>query len=165
MARFAYVAVALLCAPLAFSQDTPIEEVVVTSSLTHQTPGQIEGPIHVVDGDEISEGVTQSLGEHLATLAGVSSNNFGPAVGQPVIRGMSGNRVKVLQNGMVIRDVSGVGPDHANDVDLNNVQQIEVVRGPSAILHANGTSGGIINIVDNTIARTDIEEPTHYAVC
>ena len=160
MARIAFVAVALLCAPLAFSQDTTIEEVVVTSSLTHQTPGQIEGPIHVVDGDEISEGVTQSLGEHLATLAGVSSNNFGPAVGQPVIRGMSGNRVKVLQNGMVIRDVSGVGPDHANDVDLNNVQQIEVVRGPSAILHANGTSGGIINIVDNTIARTDIEEPT-----
>ncbi|HCG95750.1 MAG TPA: TonB-dependent receptor [Halieaceae bacterium] len=160
MARIAYVAVALLCAPLAFSQDTTIEEVVVTSSLTHQTPGQIEGPIHVVDGDEISESATQSLGEHLATLAGVSSNNFGPAVGQPVIRGMSGNRVKVLQNGMVIRDVSGVGPDHANDVDLNNVQQIEVVRGPSAILHANGTSGGIINIVDNTIARTDIEEPT-----
>ena len=160
MARIAFVAVALLCAPLAFSQDTTIEEVVVTSSLTHQTPGQIEGPIHVVDGDEISESATQSLGEHLATLAGVSSNNFGPAVGQPVIRGMSGNRVKVLQNGMVIRDVSGVGPDHANDADLNNVQQIEVVRGPSAILHANGTSGGIINIVDNTIARTDIEEPT-----
>lgn len=159
MARIAYVAVALLCAPLAFSQDTAIEEVVVTSSLTHQAPGQIEGPIHVLDGDDISEGVTQSLGEHLATLAGISSNNFGPAVGQPVIRGMSGNRVKVLQNGMVIRDVSGVGPDHANDVDLNNVQQIEVVRGPSAILHANGTSGGIINIVDNTIARTDIEEP------
>ncbi len=160
MARIAFVAAALLCAPLAFSQDTTIEEVVVTSSLTHQTPGQIEGPIHVVDGDKISEGASQSLGEHLATLAGVSSNNFGPAVGQPVIRGMSGNRVKVLQNGMVIRDVSGVGPDHANDVDLNNVQQIEVVRGPSAILHANGTSGGIINIVDNTIARTDIEEPT-----
>ena len=160
MARIAFVSVALLCAPLAFSQDTTIEEVVVTSSLTHQTPGQIEGPIHVVDGDEISESATQSLGEQLATLAGVSSNNFGPAVGQPVIRGMSGNRVKVLQNGMVIRDVSGVGPDHANNVDLNNVQQIEVVRGPSAILHANGTSGGIINIVDNTIARTDIEEPT-----
>jgi iron complex outermembrane receptor protein len=155
-----YPVVALIAAPLAFSQDSTLEEIVVTSSLTHQTPGQIEGPIHVVDGDEISESATQSLGEHLATLAGVSSNNFGPAVGQPVIRGMSGNRVKVLQNGMVIRDVSGVGPDHANDADLNNVQQIEVVRGPSAILHANGTSGGIINIVDNTIARTDIEEPT-----
>jgi iron complex outermembrane receptor protein len=164
MARIAFAAVALLCAPLVFSQDTTsqdttIEEVIVTSSLTHQIPGQIEGPIHVVNGADISDNGTQSLGEHLATLAGVSSNNFGPAVGQPVIRGMSGNRVKVLQNGMVVRDVSGVGPDHANDIDLNNVQQIEVVRGPSAILHANGTSGGIINIVDNTIARTDIEEP------
>ena len=38
---------------------------------------------------------------------------------------------------------------------MNNIQQIEVVRGPSSLLYANGGVGGIINIVDNTIARKD----------
>jgi iron complex outermembrane receptor protein len=71
---------------------------------------------------------------------------------------MSGNRVKILNNGMVVRDVAGIGADHVNDVDLNNIQQIEIVRGPSSLLYANGTIGGIINIVDSTIAREDFTE-------
>ena len=58
---------------------------------------------------------------------------------------------------MVVRDLSGIGGDHINDVDLNDIQQIEVVRGPSSLLYSNGTIGGIINIVDNTIPKTDIE--------
>ncbi len=159
MMRFSTLAVAIAIAPLAFAQDESIEEVVVTSSLVHSS---LTATAFVVSGDSIAESGSQAIGEHLSTLTGVSSNNFGPAVGQPVIRGMSGNRVKLLQNGLVIRDASGIGPDHANDVDLNNVQQIEVVRGASALLYSNGASGGIINIVDNTIARSDVEEASAY---
>lgn len=159
MIRFSALAVAVAIAPLALAQDESIEEVVVTSSLVHSS---LTATAFVVSGEAITESGSQAIGEHLSTLAGVSSNNFGPAVGQPVIRGMSGNRVKLLQNGLVIRDASGIGPDHANDVDLNNVQQIEVVRGASALLYSNGASGGIINIVDNTIARSDVEEASAY---
>ena len=159
MMRFSTLAVAVAIAPLAFAQDESIEEVVVTSSLVHNS---LTATAFVVSGDSIAESGSQAIGEHLSALAGVSSNNFGPAVGQPVIRGMSGNRVKLLQNGMVIRDVSGIGPDHANDVDLNNVQQIEVIRGASSLLYSNGASGGVINIVDNTIARSDVEEASAY---
>ena len=162
MARYALPVVALIAAPLAFSQDSTLEEVVVTSSFTHQVQGQNESSVIVIPGDDITQNLTQSLGEHLSTTAGVSSNNFGPAVGQPVIRGMGGNRVKVLQNNLVVRDVSGIGPDHPIDLDLSNVEQIEVVRGAAALLHSNGASGGIINIVDNTIAKTDIEEDVTY---
>lgn len=159
MIRFSALAVAVAIAPLALAQDEFIEEVVVTSSLVHSS---LTATAFVVSGEAITESGSQAIGEHLSTLAGVSSNNYGPAVGQPVIRGMSGNRVKLLQNGLVIRDASGIGPDHANDVDLNNVQQIEVVRGASALLYSNGASGGIINIVDNTIARSDVEEASAY---
>mgnify|MGYP005624606489 FL=1 len=87
---------------------------------------------------------------------GVHSADFGAAVGQPVIRGMSGSRVRVLENGVVVRDVAALGPDHINDVNLLNTQQIEVVRGPSSLLYANGGAGGVINIVDNSIAQTDL---------
>ena len=61
---------------------------------------------------------------------------------------MSGPRVKILKNGMVNRDVSGLGVDHLNDIDLNDIEQIEIVKGPSSLLYANGTIGGIINVVD-----------------
>ena len=159
MKRFSTLAVAVAIAPLAYAQENSIEEIVITSSLVHKSS---TATAFTVSGEQIGQAGSQSLGEHLSDLPGVSSNNFGPAVGQPVIRGMSGNRVKVLQNGLVIRDASGIGPDHANDLDLNNVQQIEVVRGASALLYSNGASGGIINVVDNTIARSDVEEPTAY---
>ncbi len=159
MARYALPVVALIVAPLAFSQESTLEEVVITSSFTHQVQGQNESSVAVISGANIAENLTQSLGEHLSTIAGVSSNNFGPAVGQPVIRGLSNNRVKVLQNNLVVRDVAGIGPDHPIDLDLGNIEQVEIVRGAAALLHSNGASGGIINVVDNTIAKSDIEEP------
>ena len=159
MARYALPVVALIIAPLAFSQESTLEEVVITSSFTHQVQGQNESSVAVIPGTDITENFTQSLGEHLTTIAGVSSNNFGPAVGQPVIRGLSSNRVKVLQNNLVVRDVAGIGPDHPVDLDLGNIEQVEIVRGAAALLHSNGASGGIINVVDNTIAKSDIEEP------
>ena len=72
---------------------------------------------------------------------------------------MSGPRVKILKNGMVNRDVSGLGVDHLNDVDLNDIQQIEIVKGPSSLLYANGTIGGIINVVDDVISSENYELP------
>ena len=138
---------------LSFINAQDVEEVVVTSSLTDQT--QIDNPVHVVSKEDLANDASVSLGEALDNLLGVSNADFGPAIGQPIIRGMSGSRVKVLSNGMVVRDVSTLGPDHPNNIDLSNAEQVEVVRGPSSLLYSNGTIGGIINVVDNTIAKTD----------
>ena len=139
---------------LAFGKD---EEVIVTSSVTGTTLTEIDSPVFVIKGDEVNYSGTTSLGGNLNYLLGVNSSDFGPAVGQPVIRGMGGTRVRILSNGKLIRDVSGLGTDHLNDVDLNDITQIEVVRGPSSLLYSNGTMGGIINIVDQTIASKDFE--------
>jgi iron complex outermembrane recepter protein len=134
-----------------------IEEVIVSSSLIDQAASEIPNPLHVMSGNDISNNASKSLGETLNDLLGVSSADYGSGVGQPIIRGMSGSRVKILDNGLVNRDVSGLGADHVNDVDLSNVQQIEVVRGPSSLLYTNGTIGGIVNIVDNSIAQEDVQ--------
>ena len=145
----------------AFSRQTlqadDIQEVVVTSSILNKANSQTANPTHVVSGEDIVTEATQSLGETLDDLLGVSSADYGSAVGQPIIRGMSGPRVKILDNGIVNRDVSGLGADHFNDIDLGNAQQIEVVRGPSSLLYTNGTVGGIINVVDNSIAQENVE--------
>ena len=146
--------VSLSCSALA----QEMEEVIVTSSLIDPSSEAIANPLHVINGESIANDASQSIGASIDGLVGVSSSDYGAAVGQPIIRGMSGSRVKILNNGVVVRDVSGLGPDHVNDVDLNNIQQIEIVRGPSSLLYSNGTIGGIVNIVDNTIARKDFEE-------
>ena len=130
-----------------------VDEVVVTSSILN--PSRILNPLYVIDGDEIEDNATTSLGEAVDGYLGVSIADYGAAVGQPIIRGMSGPRVKVLKNGLVNRDVSGLGADHLNDIDLNDLQQVEIIKGPSSLLYANGTSGGIINVVDNCIAPED----------
>ena len=129
------------------------DEIVVTSSILN--PSRILNPLYVIDGDEIEDNATTSLGEAVDSYLGVSIADYGAALGQPIIRGMSGPRVKILKNGMVNRDVSGLGADHLNDIDLNDLQQVEIVKGPSSLLYANGTSGGIINVVDNCIAPED----------
>ncbi|MDB9898141.1 TonB-dependent receptor [Gammaproteobacteria bacterium] len=134
-----------------------VEEIVVTSALIDST--EITNPLYVINGDEIVNDATTSLGDAIDGYLGISMADYGAAVGQPIIRGMSGPRIKILKNGMVNRDVSGLGADHLNDVDLNDIQQIEIVKGPSSLLYANGTIGGIINVVDDCIAAMNFEIP------
>ena len=107
------------------SSDSEVDEIVVTSSILNTS--RILNPLYVIDGDEINDDATTSLGEAVDSYLGVSIADYGAAVGQPIIRGMSGPRVKILKNGMVNRDVSGLGVDHLNDVDLHNVEQIEII--------------------------------------
>jgi iron complex outermembrane receptor protein len=135
-----------------------LEEVVVTSSLIDASASDISNPIHVMNGQSISDDASQSLGSIIDGLVGVSTSDFGAGIGQPVIRGLGGSRVKVLNNGNVVRDVSVLGPDHLNQIDLGHLEQVEIVRGPSSLLYANGAVGGIVNIVDNTIAKQDITD-------
>ena len=134
-----------------------VEEVIVTSSLVDAT--EITNPLYVIDGETINNSLTTSLGDAIDEYLGISMADYGAAVGQPIIRGMSGPRVKILKNGMVNRDVSGLGVDHLNDVDLHDLEQIEIVKGPSSLLYANGTIGGIINVVDDCITNMDFEMP------
>ena len=155
--RIALILLSVLFTNKLLAQEV-IEEIVVTSSFIEQNLNQIHNPIHVIGADELASMASQSLGESLDDLVGVGTSDYGAAVGHPIIRGLGGTRVKVLNNGRVNRDVSGLGADHVVEIDFNNIQQIEVVRGPSSLFYANGSSGGIINIVDNTIARKDFTE-------
>ena len=150
--------IGLVLIPFIFFSQEDIEEVVVQSSILDQTSNELEDPLHIVSGEGVENDGTRSLGEALDNLLGVASSDYGFGVGQPIIRGLSGSRVKILNNGMVVRDVSALGGDHINDVDLYNIQQIEIVRGPSSLLYTNGAIGGLINIVDKTIAREDFDK-------
>lgn len=141
-----------------YAQDDAVEEIVVYSSLTNTTANKDASPLHIINSQRLTQNPSTSLGASINDLLGVSSSDFGAAVGQPIIRGLGGNRVNVLSNGLLIRDMSVLGPDHINEVETVNVAQIEIIRGPSALLYSNGSIGGILNIVDHSIATKNLNK-------
>ena len=158
MKKFLNAIIVLIAFHSSYSVAQEIEETLVITSAFIDT-AEINNPLYVIDGDDIAESATTSLGDFIDEYLGISIADYGAAVGQPIIRGMSGPRVKILKNGMVNRDVSGLGVDHLNDLDLHDVQQVEIVKGPSSLLYANGTTGGIINVVDDCISALNYELP------
>ena len=104
----------------------------------------------VINQKKLAErGVT--IGDALAGELGVYSNQFGSGSSRPVIRGQDGPRVKVLQHASETSDVSSLSPDHAVTVDPLLAKQVEVIRGPSTLLYAAGTVGGLVNVTDQKI--------------
>lgn len=97
-----------------------------------------------------------TLGETLDGTPGVSATWFGPNANRPVIRGLDGNRIRILGNGGASIDASGLSYDHAVPVEPVSIERIEVLRGPGALLYGGSAVGGVVNVIDNRIPR----EPT-----
>lgn len=141
-----------------FAQETHVEEVLVTSTALRENPLEIAQPTAVVSGDDLRRQVAASLGETLAGELGISSTYFGPSASQPVIRGLGGYRVQVLQDGAAALDVSSLSQDHAVSIESVVAQQIEIVKGPAALLYGSGAAGGLVNVVTTRIPRSVVND-------
>lgn len=108
-------------------------------------------------GDELVKKRQTSLGDSLASEPGVHSTSFGPNASRPVVRGLDGDRLKVLQNGLGSLDASTQSLDHAIPVDSLTIDQIEFNRGPMSLLYGSSAVGGVVNLVTNRI-HFDYEE-------
>lgn len=130
-----------------------LEEVVVSAPF-QGTAAETTQPITVLSGEGLLEEVANTLGETLSGEVGVNIASFGPGVGHPVIRGHTGNRVGILQNGVGTTDVSNQSPDHAEAVDVSLANRIEIIRGPASLLYGSGAIGGVVNIIDGKIPES-----------
>jgi iron complex outermembrane receptor protein len=153
--------------PAAFAQaqTTPatgkMQQVVVTANPLRTGEGdQILTPAKVLAGDELRDKVGSSLGETLQGELGVSASAFGAGASRPIIRGMEGSRVKMLENGMATSDVSGLSNDHAVASEGAVARQIEILRGPAALLYGSGAIGGLVNVVNERIPTALEDKPT-----
>jgi iron complex outermembrane receptor protein len=133
--------------------DQSLEHVLVTAPL-HKTDAETALPVTVLDGDQLRNVVSSSLGETLMFEPGISNTSYGPGVGKPVIRGQTGPRVLILQNGLAAQDASTLSPDHANAVEPFLAERIEVIKGPASLLYGNGAIGGVVNVIDRRIPST-----------
>ena len=111
------------------------------------------GGVSVLDEAELNRSIQPSIGETLAKLPGVSSTSFGPKASAPVLRGLQGDRIRVLTDGIGTLDMSSLGPDHEVTINPITAQRIEVLRGPAALLFGSSAIGGVVNVIDARIPR------------
>ena len=127
------------------------EEIVVTASADARDPLDLASPTTSLSGQELALRLESSLGETLSGEPGISSSFFGPGASRPIIRGLSGDRVRMLEGGIGTGDASGVSADHAVTADPGQAERIEVVRGPATLLYGSSAVGGVVNVIDERI--------------
>lgn len=125
-----------------------LDTVVVKALPLQQTVEDLTRPIAVLAGEKLDENKRSSLGQTLEQTPGIQNNSFGPGVGRPVIRGLDGARVQVVNDGMANGDVSTISADHAISIEPFLADQIEVIKGPATLLYGSGAIGGAVNVID-----------------
>lgn len=145
---------------------TPIEipGLVVTGLLAERRADQALRPINVVAGDELQRRLQGTLAATLASDPGLATTSMGPATARPVIRGLSGDRVLLLEDGVRAGDASSGGSDHATAIDPGSARRIEVVRGPAALLYGSNALGGVVNVIRDEVPSASPHAPTGSAM-
>ncbi len=161
------LSVLLATASLARAQTVPppattdstvvLDKVVVSASPFQHSQSELTSATDVLTERDLALQQQPTLGETLSAQPGMSSTYFGPGASRPIIRGLGGDRIRVLENGTGTQDASVTSPDHAVSVEPFLVKRIEVVRGPASLLYGSSAVGGVVNVIDNRIA-TDLPE-------
>lgn len=111
-------------------------------------------PVTIVPRDEIARRGPATLGAALADKPGVTGTSFAPgAADRPIIRGLEGPRVRILENGLGVHDVSALGEDHGVPLNPLVADRIEVVRGPATLRYGSSAIGGVVNAENDRIPR------------
>ncbi|MET1254209.1 TonB-dependent receptor [Aliikangiella maris] len=137
--------------------DEAEHKIVVRINPLEHTALNMATPTIVMAGDELTMRKAGTLGDILQFEPGISLSSFGPAVARPVIRGLSGSRVKITNNQMIVQDASTTSADHDAGIEPLLADQIEVVKGPATLLYGSGAIGGIVNVSDRKINSEPME--------
>lgn len=153
-------ALASLLTSNAFAEEVTqidLSPVSVTGNPLGVSSDELVVPVSVLKGRELSLRRAGTLGETLNGIPGVTATQFGPNASRPVIRGLDAERVRVMQNGVGIVDASSLSFDHAVGIDPLIIEQIDVVRGPAALLYGGSAVGGVVNAIDHRIPTEKLE--------
>ncbi|MEL7449723.1 MAG: TonB-dependent receptor [Pseudomonadota bacterium] len=115
-------------------------------------------PGEILSGEELRMKLSSTLGDTISQQSGVHNASYGPSVGLPVLRGLSGVRVRASEGGIGAWDASALSPDHASTVEAVLAESIEIVRGPSTLRYGSGAIGGVVNVETGRIKKTLPEE-------
>jgi iron complex outermembrane receptor protein len=127
---------------------------VVTGTLSERPRDEVLSPTSVVGDEELDRRLQATLGQTLQAQPGVTASSIGPATSRPVIRGLSGDRIVLLEDGQRPGDMSSFSGDHAVAIEPITARTIEVVRGPMSLLYGSSALGGVVNVIRGEVPRT-----------
>jgi len=135
-------------------------DIVVTGMLRTSRQDALSG-VAVLNQEQLTSAIRPSIGDTLAHTPGVSATSFGPSASRPVLRGLQGERVRVLSNGIGSIDVSNTSADHAPAINPALASRVEVLRGPQSLQYGSAAIGGVVNVIDKRIPESVPDEPIH----
>jgi len=128
-----------------------LDEVKVTGIADNTTKSAQEERLSLEDVEKFSGA---SLGDALKTMTGVSSLNTGANIVKPVIQGLNGSRILILNNNVRMQDMEW-GEEHAPNVDINANQDISIIKGAAALEYGGDAIGGVIIMNPLAVIRAD----------
>lgn len=131
---------------------------IVTGTLSERGGEQVLSPTASLSGAELDRNLAGTIAATVASQPGVSLTAIGPATARPVIRGLGGDRILVLEDGQRPGDMSAMSGDHAIAIDVQTARQIDVVRGPMSLLYGSSALGGVVNVVRDEVP---VARPEH----
>jgi iron complex outermembrane receptor protein len=145
--------------PLEFSA-LELPGLTATGVVSRRPGEQLSRAATVLGGRELERNLDATIAGTLEGQPGVSMSSMGPATARPVIRGLGGDRILILEDGERVGDLSASGPDHAVAVEAITAKQVEVLRGPAALLYGSNALGGVVNVIREEIP-TSLSERLH----
>ena len=127
-----------------------LEPVTVTATRSPVAANASPLPVSQLAGAQLRQARGISLAHVVEALPGVRTLSTGAQIGKPVIRGLSGPRVLVLENGSRLEDYSWSDEDGPS-VETGFVRRVEVIRGPASVLYGSDALGGVINVLSEDL--------------
>jgi iron complex outermembrane receptor protein len=114
-------------------------------------------PTSVLTGQDLTRELESTVGATLLSQPGMALRSFGAAPARPVIRGLDGDRVLILEDGQRTGDLSSQSGDHGITINPAGASKIEVVRGPAMLLYGSNAVGGLVNVIANTVPTSPVD--------
>jgi iron complex outermembrane receptor protein len=127
------------------------EGIEVVGHRHRESSNHLENATQTISGQTLRQNLSLTLANTLEDIPGLSTRSMGTAPGRPVMRGLGGERLMILQDGERTGDVSSQSSDHAVTLDPMSAEEIQIARGPTALEYGSNAIGGVINVVRNQV--------------
>ncbi|MFI5237519.1 MAG: TonB-dependent receptor [Ignavibacteriales bacterium] len=135
-----------------------LDEVVITGNPLEINPKEISKPNIILSNLDLRIKRNSTIAQTIDYQPGIAMQSNGIATSKPIIRGLSSNRILILEDGLRTGDLSNTAIDHAISEDGSSPEKIEVLRGPASLLYGSNAIGGVVNIITEIIPRTVPQE-------